>query len=322
MTGANGFVGRALTPALQAGGHTVTRVLRQHGTAETACSRPNAHTAIIDRLDAYTDWQDILGGHDVVIHLAARAHEHTAGQPLADLRPVNVDATIQLARQARAAGVQRFVYLSSIGVLGQSSRVPLAETDPPAPAEPYAHSKHEAEIALWKLVAGGDMALTVIRPPLVHGPMAPGNFGRLLAWAQTGRPLPLGAITANQRSLVGRYNLVDFIQCAVEHPEAANQTFHVADEHMISTAELLRILAHAAGRYPKLLPVPPGLLRTAARLVVGRGNVAERALGSLTVDTRKAHEWLDWRPPISLAQGLRDAVSDHRAGDSEWHKHA
>lgn len=321
MTGASGFVGLALTRVLEAKGHTVIRVLRHSGKADAERARPDSQVAILANLDARTDWRRIVRGHDVVIHLAARAHQRAARQSLADLRPVNVDATAQLARQAEVEGVQRFVYLSSIGVLGQSSALPLAETDSPAPVEPYAQSKHEAEMALRELTAGTNMALTVIRPPLVYGPAAPGTFGRLLAWAQTGQPLPLGAIMANQRSLVGRDNLVDFIQRAVEHPGAADQTFHVADDGVVSTTELLSILAKAAGRHPRLLRVPSGLLRTGAGLV-GRGDVAERLLGSLTVETRKAHERLDWRPLVSLEQGLRDAVSNHLIDDPRWHGHA
>jgi nucleoside-diphosphate-sugar epimerase len=259
---------------------------------------PSAHDA---------DWQSLLQGVDAVIHLAARAHQHTAGRSLDDLRAVNVEGTLNLARQACEAGVGQFIHLSSIGVLGQSSQAPLAETARPAPQEPYAQSKLEAETALWDLVANTPLSLTVIRPPLVHGPGAPGNFGRLLSWARNGSLLPLGGVTANQRSLVGRANLVDFIQRVLSAPQAAGQTFHVADDGTTSTAALLCTLANAAGHDPKLLRIPPSLLRAGAWLT-GRKPLAERLLGSLTVDTDKARNLLDWRPPVSLEQGLRDAV--------------
>jgi nucleoside-diphosphate-sugar epimerase len=309
ITGATGFIGGALSRTLVANGYTVTRVLRENGNSDVGQAQGDSPVVTIGRFDPYTDWQAAVAGQDVVIHLAARAHYGVKNSSLTDLRTVNVHATAQLARHARAAGVRHFVFMSSIGVLGQSSEHPLTEIDSPAPTDPYAHSKYEAEMALWAITAASDMALTVIRPPLVHGPAAPGNFGRLLAWAQTNRPLPLGAVTANQRSLVGQGNLVGFIQRVVEHPLAADQTLHVADEGAISTTRLLRVLAEAADRQPLLLPVAPRLLEIGARLL-GRGDTARRLLGSLTVDTHKARERLDWRPPTELEQGLRSAVRD------------
>ena len=155
------------------------------------------------------------------------------------------------------------------------------------------------------------MAVTVVRPPLVHGPGAPGNFGRLLDWAYDGRSLPLAAITGNRRSFVGRANLVDFIRHVLTNPAARNQTFHVCDEQTVSTAELLRTLADAAGRSPRLFSVPPFILRAGAR-ILGRRDTVERLLGSLTVDGRKARTLLGWQPPWTLEQGLRHAVAQHR----------
>lgn len=299
ITGADGFIGRALVPALVSNGVSVTRGRRQCDASHSASPAPL--------------WQGQIGHEDVVIHLAAQAHGRARGRSMDALRTVNVDATVDLARQARDAGVRQFIYLSSIGVLGAASRGARSETDPPAPVEPYARSKHEAEVALRALGAESDMAVTVIRPPLVYGPGAPGSFGRLLAWAQTGRALPLGAVTANRRSFLGRYNLVDFIQHALMHPQAANQIFHVADAQSVSTRDLLCLLAHAAGHEPRLWNVPPSLLRAGARLV-GRGDTAQRLLGSLTVDSRKAREQLGWQPPLTLEQGLSDAVREHAAG--------
>ena len=316
VTGARGFIGTALCAALAAQGHRVTGQTRRlpsgpetpagSGIEWVAHGMPTAGEA---------EWRALLEDVDTVIHLAAHAHQRTAGQSLEDLRALNVHAAVNLARQADEAGVGRFIYLSSIGVLGQSSPAPLQETATPAPEEPYARSKSEAEAALWDLSPGMAMSLTVIRPPLVHGPDAPGNFGRLLAWARKGGPLPLGAVTGNQRSLVGRANLVDFIQRAMTAPQAANQTFHVADDETTSTAALLRMLANAAGHDPKLFRVPPVMLHAGARLL-GRTQMAERLLGSLTVDTRKARDRLDWRPPLSLEQGLHDAVRGHAQHES------
>jgi nucleoside-diphosphate-sugar epimerase len=292
VTGARGFIGRALTPALNAAGWSLT----------TGGPRP--------ALD--TDWTDCLPAGGSVIHLAAMAHEHAAGAELAALRPVNVAGTAALARQAAAAGVAHFVFLSSIGVVGSSSAAPLAETDPPAPATPYAQSKHEAEAELQALADTSDMVVTIIRAPLIYGPDAPGNLGRLLSWARTGRPLPLGAVTGNRRHLLGRANLVDCIAHLLRHREAADGIFHIADDRAVSTRELLTLLAAGAGRSPRLLSVPPGLLWAGARLL-GRRGLAEQLLGSLTVDTARARERLGWVPPYPVEAGLREAARQSRA---------
>ncbi|MEX0450037.1 NAD-dependent epimerase/dehydratase family protein [Spiribacter sp. 221] len=310
-TGANGFVGRALAPALAADGHWVAAAVRSLPRDPAVSPAPGMRSVAIGALDGEMDWRDALSERDAVIHLAAAAHQRTAGQSPQALRAINVEATEELARQARAAGVRHFIFLSSIGVLGQSSVVPLDESAPLAPAEPYARTKAEAEAALWAL-ADDRMAVTVIRPPLVHGPGAPGNFGRLLDWADDGRALPLAAVTHNRRSFAGRANLVDFIRHVLINPAARNQTFHVCDEQTLSTAELLRTLAHAAGRRPGLFPVPPPILRAGARLL-GRGDTIDRLLGSLTVDSGKARTLLGWHPPWTLQQGLRHAVAGHRA---------
>ena len=310
VTGANGFVGQALAPALAADGHWVTAAMRSVPRDPMVSPAPGMRSIAIGALDGETDWREALRDCEVVIHLAAAAHQRTVGRSTQSLRAVNVDATLALARQARAAGVRHFIFLSSIGVLGQSSVAPLDESTPPAPTEPYAHTKAEAEAALWAL-ADDRMAVTVIRPPLVHGPGAPGNFGRLLDWADHGWALPLAAVTDNRRSFVGQANLVDFIRNALIHPAAHNQTFHVCDEHTLSTAELLRTLADAAGRSPRLFPVPALLIRSGARLL-GRGDTIDRLLGSLTVDSGKARMLLGWHPPWTLQQGLRYAVAAHR----------
>lgn len=314
VTGATGFIGSVLRARLVDRGYQVTAQSRRrpepagHLRADVRWVPLEMQTALA------TDWRSLLEDADGVIHLAARAHERTRGKSRADLHAANVEATLSLARQAHRAGVRRFIYLSSIGVLGRSAPAPLMENDAPAPADPYAWSKYEAERALWAVASGTPMSLTIVRPPLVYGPNAPGNFGRLLAWTRHCRPLPLGAVTDNERSLVGLDNLVDFILRVLTHPHAENQVFHVADDETLSTASLLGRLAHAAGHDPKLLRIPPGMLRAGARLI-GRTGSTDRLLGSLTVDTRKARDMLGWRPPYSLEQGLHDAVVRHVDGE-------
>ena len=310
VTGADGFVGRALVPALVADGHWVLEAVRRIRPDLLVGQKPDIRRVAVGNLGGRTDWREALADCTVVIHLAAAAHQRTAGRSVQSLRAINAEATRELARQAREAGVRHFIFMSSIGVLGQSSKAALAESASLAPAEPYARTKAEAEEALWAL-ADNQMAVTVVRPPLVHGPGAPGNFGRLLDWAYAGRALPLAAVTNNHRSFVGRGNLVDFIGHVLVNPGARNQTFHVCDEQTISTAELLYTLADAAGRSSRLFSVPPRLLHAGAR-ILRRGDTIERLLGSLTVDSGKARRLLGWQPPWTLEQGLQHAVAGHR----------
>lgn len=311
ITGATGFVGRALVPALAADGYCVTAVARRTPDPGRFNTGSEICWVGLGELNGDLDWREVVSGQEVTIHLAAEAHERAAGRSLESLRDVNVAATCELARQARSAGVRHFIYLSSIGVLGPFSVEPLNEAAPLAPAEPYAQSKAEAESMLWAL-ADGVMPMTVIRSPLIYGPSAPGNFGRLLTWARSGMALPLGAVTENQRSLLSRQNLVDFIRHVLTTSCSHNQTFHVCDEGITSTANLLKTLAQASGRQPWLIDVPPSFLRRAAWLV-RREKLIDQLLGSLVVDAQKARQTLGWQPRWTLQEGLRRAVMAHRS---------
>tara|TARA_Y100000758_G_scaffold276990_1_gene222126 strand:- start:2396 stop:3109 length:714 start_codon:yes stop_codon:yes gene_type:complete len=223
--------------------------------------------------------------------------------PLAEYRRVNVDGTLNLARQAAAAGVKRFVFISSIGVNGNVNTHPFTADDLPNPAEHYALSKWEAEQGLWQMQQETGMEVVIIRPPLVYGPGAPGNFGSLVRWVERGVPLPLGAVH-NSRALVGIDNLVDLIVRCIDHPSAANQVFLAGDGEDLSTTGLLRGVAKAMGKRGILLPVPAGLLLFGATLL-GRKAMAQRLLGSLQVDISKTCELLDWQPPYTVEEGLR-----------------
>jgi len=214
-----------------------------------------------------------------------------------------VEATLNLAQQAAIAGVKRFVFISSIGVNGNINVRPFSALDVPHPVEPYAQSKWEAEQGLWRIQQETGMELVVIRPPLVYGPGAPGNFGSLVRWVGKGIPLPLGAIH-NRRSLVGIDNLVDLIVRCIDHPAAANQVFLAGDGRDLSTTELLRIVGDAMGRPARLIPLPAGVLKLSAALL-GRKAMAQRLLGSLQVDISQTCETLDWQPPFTVEEGLR-----------------
>jgi nucleoside-diphosphate-sugar epimerase len=242
--------------------------------------------------------------------LAGRAHvlNDLSADPLAEFRLVNVNATLNLVVQAVKSGVKRVVFISSVGVNGfhSATGMPFSEEDRPNPHNAYALSKWEAEQGLLRIANETRLEVVIIRPPLVYGCNAPGNFGSLIRAVQRGWPLPLGAVH-NQRSLVALDNLVDFIVTCITHPKAANQTFLVSDGHDISTTELVRGMAQAAGVSARLLPVPVGALQAAARLL-GKGDAMQRLCGNLQVDISKARALLGWMPPVSVDEGLRRAM--------------
>jgi len=225
--------------------------------------------------------------------------------PLAEYRLVNVEGTLNLARQAAAAGIKRFIYISSIKVNGESTPLgkPFLSSDIPEPEDPYGVSKREAEQGLMQLAADTGMEVVIIRPPLVYGPGVKGNFATMIKLIDKGLPLPLGAVH-NKRSLVGVDNLVDLIIRCIDHPAAANQVFLAGDGEDLSTTELLRGVANAMGKPARLIPVPVGLLQLSATLL-GKEAVAQRLLGSLRVDITKTCELLDWRPPYTVEEGLQ-----------------
>ena len=286
ITGATGFVGSALCNALE--------------NADYKIQRSN------QRLSE-SDWSQSLVSVITVVHLAARVHimHDDEANSLVESRAVNVHGTLNLARQAAAAGVKRFVFLSSIGVNGAVTEFnkPFTSDDHPAAHSFYAISKHEAELGLRDIAAETGMQVVIIRPPLIYGANAPGNFGSLLRVLSRGLPLPLGAVTHNRRSFVAIDNLLSLIITCIHHPNAANQTFLVSDNEDVSTADLLRRMAVALGVPSRLIPVPLCVLNVSAKLL-GKADVAQRLLGNLQVDITKNKTLLGWQPPISLDEGL------------------
>ena len=249
---------------------------------------------------------------DAVVHTAARVHvmQDGAADPLTEFRRVNVQGTLQLARQAAAAGVQRFVFISSVKVNGELTAPGQAFTpeDQPAPVDAYGISKYEAEEALREISTRTAMAVVIIRPPLVYGPGVRANFAALMRATQRGWPLPLGAVH-NRRSLVALDNLVDFIATCLTHPQAANQTFLVSDGRDLSTTELVQGLARAAAVPARLWPVPVWALQAGAALL-GKSDVVQRLCGNLQLDISRSRTQLGWAPPVSVDEGLLRAVAD------------
>jgi len=300
LTGASGFVGsRLLSQLEQCSERQVIGLCRRLPQGQSN-SRLHA-VGDLHQADPSAYLQEV----DVLIHAAARAHimNDEVADPLAEYRRVNVEGTLNLARQAAAAGVKRFVFISSIGVNGNINTRPFRVDDLPNPAEPYAQSKWEAEQGLMQLAAETNMEIVVIRPPLVYGPGAPGNFGSLVRWIEKGIPLPLGAVH-NKRSLIGIDNLVDLIIRCIDHPAAANQVFLAGDGEDLSTTELLRGVGNALGKPARLIPVPAGMLQFGA-ILLGKKAMAQRLLGSLQVDISKTCELLDWTPPYTVEEGLK-----------------
>jgi len=309
VTGSTGFVGSRLVNALAAEGrYSVTTATR---LSNSVSSIEKAAQVQIGEIGPLTKWAKALRGQDVLIHVAAVAHMPSGDDEiLARYQSVNVEGTLNLARQAADAGVKRFIFLSSVGVNGNTSEVPYRLTDKVNPQEPYAESKRHAEEGLKEVCSTEGMELVIVRPPLVYGPNAPGNFGSLVRWVEKSLPLPLGAIH-NKRSLVALDNLVDLIVTCIDHPGAANETFLVSDGEDMSTTQLLRGVAEAMGKPSRLIPVPAGLLQFGATLL-GKKAVAQRLLGSLQVDISHTRTCLNWTPPLTVKQGLQRCFSNQQ----------
>lgn len=310
VTGANGFVGSEFLAEISRRRHNGCGFVARSAVRTMAYSSPpKGDCFVVGEIDAKTNWLPALSGVAVVVHLAARAHVLTdeAKNPLTVFRETNVDGTMNLAKQALQVGIRRFIFVSSIGVNGnRTTGHEFKERDEPNPQGPYAITKMEAEVALRSLFAGSQTQLVIVRPPLVYGPNAPGNFGRLLKLSSSGLPLPLAGVH-NKRSLLALGNLVDFLILCVDHPAAAHQTFLVSDGQDLSTPYLIQSLATAMGKRVRLFFIPVWMLKAGA-IVLGKRNVVDRLCDDLQIDISKARQLLDWSPPISVQEGVRRAV--------------
>jgi nucleoside-diphosphate-sugar epimerase len=303
VTGASGFIGRALCAHLVSHGFDAVGAIRNSPNAPVL----GVDYHIVDGLGPIADWRDALAGVKTVIHCAARVHilrDH-AQDPLAEFRRVNVEGTVNLAQQAIAAGTKRFIFISSIGVNGNVTvSNSFSESNQPNPRVPYAVTKWEAEQTLSRISAETGLEVVIIRPPLVYGPNAPGNFGRVFRLMQHGIPLPF-ASAKNRRSFIYLDNLTDAIATCLTHPAAAGKTYLVSDGEDVSTAELIARIAHALGKPSRLWPCPLGLIELAGMLT-GKSDEIARLLGSLCIDSSKIRNELDWTPPYTLEQGLAE----------------
>ena len=313
VTGATGFVGARLVQRLR--NENACQVL---GAVRREHSLLAPDIFVCGDIGPDTDWASGLVGVDAVVHCAARVHvmDEQATDPLVAFRRVNVEGTLNLARQAVAAGVRRFVFVSSIKVNGELTvkGSPFTADDAPHPVDPYGISKFEAEQGLMALGHESGMEIVIVRPVLVYGPGVKANFLRMMKWVCRGIPLPFGAVH-NQRSLVALDNLVDLLATCMKHPAAAGQIFIACDGEDLSTSDLLRRLARALGSPSRLLPVPSFLL-IAASVLLGRSELSQRLCGSLQADAGKVQRVLNWTPPLSVDEALKqtaDYFLEHQA---------
>lgn len=314
LTGANGFIGRALCSGLADAGYSVRAAIRETASRgdepDSIATAQSAQTVYaVGDIGAEIDWLPVLQGVDFIIHLAARAHvlKETTRDPLAAYRHVNVLATRRLAHAAARLEVRRFVYVSSAGVLGSTTPgEPFTETAAPNPHSPYTLSKLEAEQALREIEDETGLEVTIVRPVLVYGAGVGANFLRMMNWVRRGIPLPLASVT-NLRSFCYVDNLVDLLIICMRHPRAAGATFLASDGQDISTPALIKAIAAVLGTPARLFPAPLGLLGAVAK-ISGKSREFESLCGSLVVDSSRSRDMLQRREPFTFEDGLEKTV--------------
>lgn len=291
ITGANGFVGAALVPYLKSENHEIVAATRD----------------LYGDFSNQENWKQFLSGIDAVVHLAARVHvmNETATNPDIEFQKMNVEGTLRLASSAKAVGVRRFIFLSSVKVNGeQTFESPFKADDRPMPEDAYGRSKALAESELLKLYEPGVFEVVIIRPPLIYGKGVKANFEKLMKVVYRDLPIPVGRVT-NKRSLVSLLNLCDLIAVTLEHPKASGEIFLVRDARDYSLREMIEEIAQTKSKIPHLLPVPVSLMKLGFRLI-GKKSFSDRMFGNLQVDISKNKELLDWVPPYRFQETFKN----------------
>lgn len=309
VVGVSGFIGCHVFDSLSKAGAPVVGVSRKSfRSANLPFSSPDdVQSGLIDS----GEHADVAPGVRAVIFCAGLAHvQNPADDELKDFEKVNADLPVKYAKAAVLAGARRFVYISSIGVHGEGAAEAFSESSEFCPGDAYSRSKVVAEEKLKEALAGSGVELVIVRPPMVYGPKAPGNFTRLVALVERGIPLPFGSLR-NPRSFISIQNLVSFLIRCIDHPNAADQTFVVSDNDDTTTCDFVREIASAQGRSVRLLPVPRWLF-VAGLTLLGQGKAARKLSAPLTVDCSHAMNTLDWQPPYSLREGVRLSFESFR----------
>jgi nucleoside-diphosphate-sugar epimerase len=308
ITGTSGFVGSQLLLKMHCSGLPI----KVRSALRLRPKNLDDDYEVVGNIGPFTDWTNALSGIDVVIHLAARVHvmRDSSANPLTEYRLVNVEGTLNLARQAAAAGVRRFIFLSSIKVNGEETvdGEAFTEISAPHPVDPYGISKYEAEEGLRTICEKAGMEYVIIRPPLIYGPGVKANYHKLIQAVKKGYPLPFGCVE-NKRSMLALGNLIDFIILVLTDRRAANQIFLLSDGQDLSSKELVKNIAIALGVAPRILPVPLFFLKILG-ILLGKRVLIKRLVGSLQIDSRKARELLKWTPPLEIKEGIFMAIHE------------
>jgi len=309
LTGASGFLGKGIIRYFETKPeHQLYMVFRKNNLGS------NERHFSVGNINGSTDFSTALSGKDVVIHTAGRAHimNDKSTSPLSVYREVNVEGTMNLARQSIKAGIRRFIFISSSKVNGDLTLGSngFSELSVPNPKDSYALSKYEAEQGLLKLARASNMEVVIIRPSLIYGPGVKGNFATLIRVVKLGFPLPIALIN-NKRSLIALDNLVDLISTCISHPYAVNQIFLASDGEDISSLNLIKKISVAFDLNLNIFPVPITMMKVAAKLT-GRGLIADRLFGDHRVDISKAKKTLNWKPIITIDEQMQKiAVYDN-----------
>lgn len=302
VTGVSGFIGSHLAIALQASGIRVRGVVRTNKLVPGV-----SEITSVDSIGPTTDWTAALAGIDIVFHIAGLSGLSNTAKTSDAYSIANAAGTRTLAEAAARAGARRFLFLSTIGVHGLSSRdKAFTEEDQPQPATPYAQSKLEGERHLIDIGSAAGMEWCVVRAPMVYGPHAPGNFSRLASLVAKGIPLPLAAAVA-KKSFISVDNLVSILNHTAFHQSAANSLWLASDGDDVSTADFVRCIGAAMGKRAHLVFVPEGLLRSVAN-VVGRASDIDSLFNPLQIDNSRLRTRLNWAPRLNLSEGIQRAV--------------
>jgi len=306
LTGANGFIGKHLIDQIPLHWDLVAAVRSDKAKIDIQQSGKKLDVVSVGNLSEETDWGEALTGVDAVVHLAGRAHQtdEDPSQSLDLFRRMNCSASVNLLKQAARSGAKRFIYMSSIGVIGNVSGVkPFNEATQCNPVAAYAQSKLEAESSLTALAEELGIELVIIRPPLVYGCNAPGNFGKLTKLVALMPVLPFGLVN-NKKSFISIENLVDFIEVCISHPKAANELFVIADEDVISTKVLTNHIAASLNKSVFQFPFPVSVFQWFLR-TVGKESLAIQLFDDLEVDITKARTLLSWQPKASTEKSMQ-----------------